>query len=262
MDRICLIVIIAMIAGCDVDEEPPETVSDLRGWFTINEGSFWAKITWFGVEDDDLDYYNIFRMGSDNNLVHFGRTELPGQNTFIDTTIEWKATYDYTVQPVDLSGNEGDHSDTIAIFIYSAGGLWAIPDYDSSSLCIHHNQLMGTFQKKGYNMPDGFSLIVNDETNSSTVSVGDTIFSQMSFSESSLDSFTWQANGWMTYQYTVLDTNILGDTVHTVSSDIPVYYLLDLANPESGVFSFYSTLFSDIDLYHTLKYCSEEDIFN
>ena len=57
MDRICLIVIISMIAGCDVDEEPPETVSDLRGWFTINEESSWAKITWFGVEDDDLDYY-------------------------------------------------------------------------------------------------------------------------------------------------------------------------------------------------------------
>ena len=59
-----------------------------------------------------------------------------------------------------------------------------------------------------------------------------------------------------------VDTNIIGDTINTVSSYIPVYYTLNLANPDSGVFSFFSTLFSEINLYHTLKYCNEEDIFN
>ena len=262
MNRICIFVLITMIAGCDVDEEPPETISNLRGWFTNNEDSAWVNISWFGVEDDDLDYYNIYRMESDNNLIHFGQTDQPDQITFIDSSLEWQKTYRYTVQSVDDSGNEGDYSDTISVFIYSAGGLWAIPAYDSSSLSIHHNQYMGSFHKKGYNIPDGYSLIVIDDTNSSTLAVGDTIFSQMLFSESSIDSFTWNANGWMTYQYTLLDTNIIGDTVNTVSSYIPVYYTLNLANPDSGVFSFFSTLFSEIDLYHTLKYCNEEDIFN
>ena len=48
--------------------------------------------------------------------------------------------------------------------------------------------------------------------NSQEAAIGDTIFSKMLFSACSIDSLYWDANGWMTYQFTVLDTTVNGDT--------------------------------------------------
>ena len=111
-------------------------------------------------------------------------------------------------------------------------------------------------------MADGYELIINDDIDESTAAVGDTIFSKMLFSACSVDSFYWDANGWMTYQYTVMDTTVNGDTINTSTNHFPVCYSLDISDPSSGEISFSSPLFNDINMEHSLKYCNGNLIFD
>ena len=150
--------------------------------------------------------------------------------------------------------------------IYSGSGRWDIPGYDSSYLCINHNQTIntgsGSIQQKGYHLADGYELIINNDIDGSTTAIGDTIFSKMLFSACSVDSFYWDANGWMTYQYTVVDTTVNGDTISTSTNHFPVYYSLDISDPSSGGISFSSPLFNSINIEHSLKYCNGNLIFD
>ena len=54
------------------------------------------------------------------------------------------------------------------------------PYYDSSYLCINHNQSVntgsGTIQQKGYFLADGYELIINDDLDNENVFIGDTIY--------------------------------------------------------------------------------------
>ena len=43
----------------------------------------------------------------------------------------------------DNIGNKSELSDSVSVRIYSASGMWTIPDYDSSS-CVNHNKILST----------------------------------------------------------------------------------------------------------------------
>ena len=140
----------------------------------------------------------------------------------------------------DLYINKLNHNQIIPNY----RGNWELSDYDSTYLCIDHNQIIstssGSFQQRGYFLTDGYELVINDDSNDSTSSVGDTIISKMLFSSCNLDSNTWAGNGWMTFQTTVLDTTILGDTVNITNNNFPVYFDMRLLDPQSGEIDFSS----------------------
>ena len=252
-----------IISSCNVDETPPDLVNGIRGWFTIKENNIGVNISWNHAGDEDLEKYIIYKSKSGLSPEEVGETE---ENTFIDTDVEWLESYEYYIQSVDKIGNESELSDSVLVRIYSASGRWDIPAYDSSYLCINHNQTIntgsGSIQQKGYFLADGYELIINDDLDDSTAAVSDTIFSKMLFSACSVDSFYWDANGWMTYQYTVLDTTVNGDTISISNNHFPVYYSLDISDPSSGEISFSSPLFNSINLEHSLKYCNGNLIFD
>ena len=258
-----IIYISIIIFSCNVDETPPDLVSGIRGWFTIKENNIGVNISWNHAEDEDLEKYIIYKSKSGLSPEEVGETE---ENTFIDTDVEWLESYEYYIQSVDKIGNESELSDSVLVRIYSASGRWDIPAYDSSYLCINHNQAIstgsGNITQKGYFLADGYELIVNDNMDSQEVAIGDTIFSKMLFSACSIDSLYWDANGWMTYQYTVLDTTVNGDTINTSTNHFPVYYSLSIADPSAGSISFSSPLFDEIDIEHSLKYCNCNLIFD
>ena len=252
-----------LFIGCNVDEIPPEIASGIRGWFTIDENNIGVNITWYHSEDSDLEKYIIYKGKTGLSPQEIGETE---ENYFMDAEVEWLELYEYYIQSVDKIGNKSELSDSVLVRIYSGSGRWDIPGYDSSYLCINHNQTIntgsGSIQQKGYHLADGYELIINDDLDESTAAVSDTIFSKMLFSACSVDSFYWDANGWMTYQYTVLDTTVNGDTISISNNHFPVYYSLDISDPSSGEISFSSPLFNSINLEHSLKYCNGNLIFD
>ncbi len=150
--------------------------------------------------------------------------------------------------------------------IYSVSGNWDIENFDSTFLCIDHNQTIstssGSIEQKGYFLSDGYELILNDDSNDSTSFIGDTIISKMLFSACNIDSSSLVGNGWMTYQTTILDTTINGDTIRPTNNNFPIYFDMNLKNPNSGSISFSSPLFDNLSIQHSLKYCNGNDIFN
>ena len=55
----------------------------------------------------------------------------------------------------------------------------------------------------------------------------------MLFSACNIDSSSLVGNGWMTYQTTILDTTINGDTIRPTNNNFPIYFDMDLKNPNS-----------------------------
>ena len=251
------------LSSCNIDEIPPEIVVDLRGWFTIESNNIGVNLVWSEVPDEDIDKYIIFKSTNNTAAQEIGETQ---SNYFKDNNVEWLESYQYFIKSVDDIGNESALSDSVLVRVYSASGNWELSDYDSTFLCIDHNQVIstssGSFQQKGYFLTDGYELIINDDSDDSTSSVGDTIISKMLFSSCNLDSNTWAGNGWMTFQTTVLDTTILGDTVNITNNNFPVYFDMRLLDPQSGEIDFSSPLFEDLTLRHALQYCNGNDIFN
>ena len=251
------------LSSCNVDEIPPEIVSDLRGWFSIENNNIGVNLTWSEVSDEDIDKYIILKSTINSIPQEIGETQL---NYFKDSDIEWLESYQYYIISVDDIGNESELSDTALVRVYSASGNWELSDYDSTFLCINHNQVIstssGSLQQRGYSLSDGYELILNDDSNDPASSIGDTIISKMLFSSCNLDSNEWAGSGWMTFQTTVLDTTILGDTINATSNNFPVYFDMKLLDPESGKIEFSSPLFEDLRLQHALQYCNGIDIFN
>ena len=77
-----------------------------------------------------------------------------------------------------------------------------------------------------------------------------------------IDSSSFVGNGWMTYQTTILDTTVNGDTIRPTNNNFPIYFDMDLKNPNSGSISFSSPLFDNLSMQHSLKFCNGNDIFN
>ena len=256
-------ILLFFFSSCNIDEIPPEIVSDIRGWFTIESNNIGVNLTWSEVADDDIDKYVIFKSTDNAIPLEIGETQ---SNYFKDSNVEWLESYQYFIRSVDNIGNESELSDSVLVRVYSASGNWEFSDYDSTFLCIDHNQVIstssGSFQQKGYFLTDGYELVINDDSSDSTASIGDTIISKMLFSSCNLDSNTWDGNGWMTFQTTILDTTILGDTINTANNNFPVYFNMKLIDPESGKIEFSSPMFEDLRLKHALQYCNGSDIFN
>ena len=130
-----------ILSSCNVDETPPDLVSGIRGWFTIKENNIGVNISWNHAEDEDLEKYIIYKALSGLSPEEVGETE---ENKFVDTDVEWLESYEYYIQSVDKIGNQSELSDSVLVRIYSASGRWDIPAYDSSYLCINHNQAIST----------------------------------------------------------------------------------------------------------------------
>jgi len=84
----------------------------------------------------------------------------------------------------------------------------------------------------------------------------------MLFSYCNIDSGSWTGNGWMTYQNTILDTTILGDTINVTTNNFPVYFNINLLKPEAGTITFSSPFFEELFMEHALEYCNGDNIFN
>tara|TARA_A100000164_G_scaffold299947_1_gene274719 strand:- start:6 stop:809 length:804 start_codon:yes stop_codon:yes gene_type:complete len=252
-----------LCTACNIDEIPPEIPNDTRGWFTIEANNIGVNLNWSYVEDEDIDKYIILKSIAGSEAQEIGETE---DNYFKDSDVEWLKYYQYYIQSVDKIGNKSEFSDSILVRIYSASGNWELNNFDSTYMCIDHNQIIstssGTINQKGYFLSDGYELVLSDLSNDSTYSVGDTIVSKMLFSSCNVDSSTWDGNGWMTYQTTVLDTTINGDTLETTSNNFPVYFNLDLLDPQSGSITFSSPLFESISIQHSLQFCNGNAIFD
>ena len=258
-----IFVFLFLFISCNIDEDPPVVVDGVRGWFTINENNIGVNLAWNHVEDKDFEKYIVFKSKNSGSVEELGETE---NNFFNDSDVEWLEYYNYFIRSVDEIGNESEFSDSLQLRIYSISGNWGLENFDSTYLCIDHNQTIstseGSFEQKGYFLSDGYELIINDDTNDTNFSIGDTIASKMLFSACNIDSISLVGNGWMTYQTTVLDTMINGDTISQINNNFPVYFDMNLKNPDEGEIEFSSPLFDNLSMQHSLKFCNGNDIFN
>ena len=83
-------------------EIPPEVVSDVRGWFTIESNNIGVNLAWSEVSDDDIDKYIILNQP----VIQFHKKLANKLNYFKDSNVEWLESYQYFIRSVDDIGNE------------------------------------------------------------------------------------------------------------------------------------------------------------
>ena len=170
--------------------------------------------------------------------------------TFSDTTISWQESFGYKIRAKDQSTNTGEFSDSIFIECYKPSGNWIFSNYDSTTICV---------QPASYSIPSTFYLDMGSDTLSS---IYDTIAEMTLSLESYLDSINWIGNGWMIYNYTVLEFNEDSSGLETVNyGRLPEYYSINLSNPDSGIISFSSGNYNTIHLVHSLNDCDGDKFF-
>ena len=262
-ELLLIMLILLLFSSCNTDEIPPEIPNDTRGWFTIDENNIGVNLTWSNTVDEDFEKYIILKSTDGTEAQEIGETE---NNYFIDSDVEWLNYYQYFIQSVDEIGNKSELSDSVLVRVYSASGNWKLNNFDSIYMCIDHNQIISTssgiLNQKGYFLSDGYELILNDYSSDSNSEVGDTIISKMLFSSCNIDSLSWDGNGWMTFQTTILDTTINGDTLETTNNNFPIYFNLNLLDPLSGSITFSSILFESLSIQHSLQFCNGNAIFD
>ena len=52
-----------MFFSCNIDEDPPAIVDNVRGWFTINENNIGVSLSWKHSNDNDFQKYIIYKSG-------------------------------------------------------------------------------------------------------------------------------------------------------------------------------------------------------
>ena len=62
LSRFLFTIVFLSLSSCNIDEIPPEVVSDVRGWFTIESNNIGVNLAWSEVSDDDIDKYIIFKV--------------------------------------------------------------------------------------------------------------------------------------------------------------------------------------------------------
>lgn len=81
------------------------------------------RLQWDRNSEDDLNYYNIYRMSADTSTFHCDDT------TFIDSPLfDVDSTFYYGVTAVDLAGNESEMSKAVSVLRI----IPIIADYDRS----------------------------------------------------------------------------------------------------------------------------------
>ena len=241
--------IILIIHGCDLDERPPNSPTDLRGYYSIASGSPQINIKWDESPSDDVMEYHIFRATGLGGLFDSLSTITASHYSFIDTLISWQEFYGYKIRAKDQSRNIGEFSNSIFIESYKPSGNWIIPNYDSIMICIEP-----TF----YTLQSYFELAIGD----SLTELGDTLGLMEFSSDENLDSLEWKGNGWMLYSYSYLEMNndSSGFEIKSIT-DLPEYFEINLSNPDSGEINFYSDKFKSIGLNHSLKNCNGDSLF-
>jgi hypothetical protein len=250
MTRKIFLIVFLLFVGCDIDEDAPDYPTGLRGFFTLKNGNPRIQISWYESASDDVSEYHIFRttdLGqSFDSLSKVGGSVL----SFSDTTISWQESFGYKIRAKDQSTNTGEFSDSIFIECYKPSGNWIFSNYDSTTICV---------LPVSYSIP---STIYLDMGNNTLSTVFDTIAQMTLSSESYLDSINWIGNGWMIYNYTVLEFNEDSSGLDTVNyGRLPEYYSINLSNPDSGTISFSSGDYDTIHLVHSLNHCDGEKFF-
>ena len=110
------LIIVSLFSSCNIDEDSPEVVDNVRGWFTINENNIGVNLSWKHSNDNDFQKYIIYKSKSGSAVEEIAETE---DNFFKDSNVEWLEYYNYFIQSVDKIGNESDLSDTLLLRIYS-----------------------------------------------------------------------------------------------------------------------------------------------
>ena len=250
MTRKILFIVFLLLASCDLDEDAPDYPTGLRGFFTLKNGKPRIQINWYESTSDDVAEYHIFRstdLGqSFDSLSKVGGSDL----SFSDTTISWQESFGYKIRAKDQSTNTGEFSDSIFIECYKPSGNWAFPKYDSTTVCV---------LPTNYSIPSTIYLNLGNDT---LASIYDTVAEMTLSSESYLDSTNWIGNGWMLYNYTVLEFNGDSSGLETASyTRLPEYYFINLSNPDSGKISFSSGNYDTIHLIHSLNNCDGGKFF-
>ncbi|MDP6755932.1 MAG: hypothetical protein QF769_07385 [Candidatus Marinimicrobia bacterium] len=241
MNRKFIFLFSLLILGCDVDEDPPDNPTDLRGFFTLANENPRIQLTWEGSISPDVSEYHIFRaIGIEGNFDSL-TTVNPSVLAYSDTNVAWQESFGYKIRAKDQSTNIGEFSDSLFIKCYKPVGQWAFPNYDSLSICI--DPII-------YDIPSNFQLDVGD----SLMGLGDTV-GTMTFSESILDSIEWIGNGWMVFNYTTLELNNNQEYETITANKLPEYYQIELLDPDSGIIFFLSGKYESIELVQTVKDC-------
>ena len=55
LSRFLFTIVFLSLSSCNIDEIPPEVVSDVRGWFTIESNNIGVNLAWSEVSDDDIE---------------------------------------------------------------------------------------------------------------------------------------------------------------------------------------------------------------
>ena len=249
MNRLIYLMIIFLVSGCDLDEDPPSFPTELRGYYTIESGSPEIRIAWGDSFSDDVSEYHIYRAVGHGNSFDSLTSLSSYHNTFVDTAIIWQEYFGYKIRSKDQSTNIGTFSDSIFIEVYKPSGNWIIPNFDSTTFCI---------EPLSYALQSYFKLNSGD----SLTNLGDTL-GLLSFStENNLDSSDWHSNGWMTFSYSTLEMRSDSSGLDTIQElNLPEYYEINLANPDSGLISFLSGNNKSIPLFHSLKNCNGDSLF-
>ena len=84
--RFLFTIVFLSLSSCNIDEIPPEIVSDVRGWFTIESNNIGVNLAWSEVSDDDIDKYIIFKSTGNSIPQEIGETQ---SNYFKDNNYGW-----------------------------------------------------------------------------------------------------------------------------------------------------------------------------
>ena len=49
------LLIVLFFSSCNIDEEPPEVVNSVRGWFTINKNNIGVNLSWNHSDNKDFE---------------------------------------------------------------------------------------------------------------------------------------------------------------------------------------------------------------
>jgi hypothetical protein len=100
-----------VMSGNSVDNLAPATPSNIKAIFTSDSK---IKLEWSPNEDEDLQYYGIFRSIDGRNFKIIKETT---DTVYLDHNFEYDNDYYYAVKAFDYSGNSSGLSDVVKITI-------------------------------------------------------------------------------------------------------------------------------------------------